>query len=87
MKDKNWIVSVGKDEGEVAAPDPVEAATRYLEFLTSTPDSFGVGILMKVANFDNDEEQYYIRSDVVLANAGLYAHATEMHKHYPKKLK
>ena len=87
MKDKTWLVSVGQDEGEVIAPDPVEAATRYLEFLTQAPDSFGIGILIKVANTHNEKDQYYVRSDVILANAGLYNHAADMFKHYPKKLK
>ena len=86
MNDKTWLVSIGSDTGEVFAPDPVEAATRYLEEITSTSDRIGIGILMKVHDVFSNEDSY-IRSVVVLANAGMHSTAASIKKFYNLKAK
>jgi len=83
VKDKIWLVAVGRKEGDINAPDPIEAATRYLETLTEKVDKFGIGILVKVTDVF-DHKDYYIRSDLVLANAGMHRTAAEMKKFYKK---
>lgn len=83
MKDKVWIVAIGQEEGDVIAPDPIEAATLYLEELTEKVDKFGIGILIKATDVFAQKD-YYIRADLVLANAGMHKSAADMLRYYAK---
>ena len=86
MKDKAWIVAIGQEEGDVMAPDPIEAATLYLEELTKKTDKFGIGILIKATDVFGQKD-YYIRADLVLANAGMHRSATDIQQYYVKPFK
>ena len=82
--DKTWIVSIGAEKGQVQAPDHWEAATRYIEKLTAITDKFGMGILIKVVELP-EYKVHHVKSDIVLANAGLHSTAAAMQKFYNKK--
>ena len=74
-----WRISVGNKTGITSGPDPIEAATRYVESLYRGKSDFGVGLLIKAELFNGTvEDAIYIRSDVILANAGRYAEAEQM---------
>ena len=85
MDDSEWVVSIGTETGNVTAPDPVEAATRYLETLRKIKPKFGIGLLVKVSD-PIEMTTIFLKSDVILANAGMYSQASSIKELYPKKL-
>jgi len=86
IKDLKWKISVGMRSGTISGPDPIEAATRFLEKLYRDKEDFGVGLLIKAVLVGKmDSDTYYLRSDIVLANAGMYKEAEQMLSLYLKK--
>ena len=85
MDDSEWVVSIGTETGNVTAPDPVEAATRYLETLRKIKPKLGIGLLVKVSD-PSEMTNIFLKSDVILANAGMYSQASSIKELYPKKL-
>jgi len=86
MEDSVWKISIGTLSGDISGPDSVEAATRFLEKLYRAKKDFGVGLLIKAVPLDGtDDDAFYLRSDVLLANAGMYGEAEQMLALYIKK--
>lgn len=85
-EDDLWEISVGIQVGTISGPNPVEAATRFLESLYRGKKDFGIGLLIKaIPKGEPEGKAYYLRSDVILANAGMYNEAEQMRVLYLKK--
>lgn len=84
--DLTWVITVGVKSGKINAPDAIEAATRFLEKLRRNKKDFGIGLLIKAVPLGKtDDNAFYLRSDILLANAGMFYEAEQMLALYLKK--
>lgn len=76
-----WLITVGNKKVAINHSDPIEAATLAVEQIIREQHSLAVGNLIHASY---KKKNVFLRSDVILANAGCHPEATLVYNEIQK---